>query len=44
MDGNKVYTTAEVVIGAASDLAYSYEFDPASGYEELVVSAAAKHD
>jgi predicted DNA-binding protein with PD1-like motif len=38
MDGCKVYTTAEIVLGSTNELAYSYELDPQTGYEELVVN------
>lgn len=37
MDGNVVYTTLVVVIEEHLRLRYRREFDPASGYEELVV-------
>lgn len=32
-----VFTTAEIVIGECEDLSFMREFDPASGYDELVV-------
>ncbi|RMZ97807.1 bifunctional -like [Brachionus plicatilis] len=32
-----VFTTAEIVIGECEDLAFKREFDPASGFDELVV-------
>jgi len=37
MDGCLVYTTAEVVIGVASSLIFSREYDEDSGYPELVI-------
>lgn len=35
--GCKIYTTAELVIGVLTDLAFTREPDPAFGYKELVV-------
>lgn len=37
MEGNVVYTTLVVVIEEHLRRRYRREFDPASGYEELVV-------
>lgn len=37
LDGCKIYTTAEVVVGVMPSLHYSREPDPTSGYRELVV-------
>jgi len=37
MEGNSIYTTAEVVLGNANNLLFVRELDPQSGYEELVV-------
>ncbi|NID09209.1 PPC domain-containing DNA-binding protein [Fibrivirga algicola] len=37
MTGNKIYTTAEIVIGILPDLLYTREPDPAFGYRELVI-------
>jgi predicted DNA-binding protein with PD1-like motif len=37
-DGNLVRTTAELVIGELSGLAFSRPLDPETGYDELVVS------
>ena len=44
MPGNLVYTTAEVVLGEATDLEYAYELDPRYGYHELAVRARANAD
>lgn len=35
--GNRVYTTAELVIGYTDEVAFDRAFDPDSGYRELVV-------
>ncbi len=37
LDGNLIYTTAEIVIGEADTLQFEREPDPASGWDELVV-------
>ena len=37
LEGCKIYTTAEVVIGVMPDLIYTREPDPTFGYRELVV-------
>ncbi|WP_460911885.1 PPC domain-containing DNA-binding protein [Spirosoma areae] len=37
LDGCKVYTTAEVVIGVMPDIVFAREPDPTSGYRELVI-------
>lgn len=37
MDGNSVYTTAEVVIAELLDVEFRREVDPITGYKELVV-------
>lgn len=37
MTGNKIYTTAELVIGVLPNLTYTREPDPTFGYRELVV-------
>jgi uncharacterized protein len=36
-DGSIIYTTAELIIGEASQLVFKLEFDPASGYDELAI-------
>lgn len=36
-EGSLIYTTAEVVIGEAPDMVFTREFDPDSGYPELVI-------
>ena len=35
LDGNIIFTTAEVAIAELSDLTFERQFDPASGYQEL---------
>jgi predicted DNA-binding protein with PD1-like motif len=37
MEGNRVYTTLVVSIEEHLDLRYRRDFDPASGYDELVI-------
>lgn len=37
-----VHTTAEVVIGVASSLAFSREMDPSTGFKELVISSSVR--
>lgn len=37
MDGNLIYTTAEMVIGILPDLEFARETDPTYGYKELVI-------
>ena len=37
MTGNKIYTTAELVIGILPELTYNREPDPTFGYRELVI-------
>ena len=41
LDGNLVYTTAEIVVAEHRGLAFARELDPASGYRELVVRERA---
>ena len=41
LDGCRVYTTAEIVLGELPALAFGRETDPTFGYQELVVRAAA---
>lgn len=36
--GNLVYTTAEIVIGVITDVEFSRQPDPKSGYNELVIT------
>ena len=42
LDGCKIYTTAEIVIGVMPGLRYSREPDPTFGYRELVVQKKRK--
>ena len=42
MDGNIVYTTAEIVIGYDDELEFTRETDPSTGWKELVVSRRSK--
>lgn len=37
LEGCQVYTTAEIVLGELEDSTFTREFDPQSGYEELVI-------
>jgi len=37
MEGNIVYTTIEITLACPNDLEYVREFDPLTGYDELVV-------
>ena len=37
LDGNLVYTTAEIVLGALDNRVFAREVDPTYGYRELVV-------
>ena len=41
LDGCRVYTTAEIVLGELPQLAFRRETDATSGYQELVVRPAA---
>ncbi|GAB3638794.1 hypothetical protein GCM10027422_43840 [Hymenobacter arcticus] len=41
LDGCRVYTTAEIVLGALPDLQFVRETDPTFGYKELVVKPAS---
>lgn len=41
LDGNRVYTTLELVIGELPELEFSRETDPTFGYRELTVRPAA---
>ncbi len=40
LDGCRVYTTAEIVLGALPELRFVRETDPTFGYQELVVKPA----
>lgn len=42
LDGCKIYTTAEMVIGVMPDITYVREPDPTFGYRELVVRKKQK--
>lgn len=37
LDGNHIYTTAEIAIGVLTDLTFEREIDPTYGFSELVV-------
>ena len=41
LDGCRVYTTAEIVLGELPDMEFRRETDPTFGYQELVVRPAA---
>lgn len=38
MDGNRIYTTCEIVILSMVDLEFKRELDPATGFNELKIS------
>lgn len=38
LEGCLIYTTAEIVLGSAENLQFSREPDPATGYQELVIT------
>ncbi|QKG54770.1 DNA-binding protein [Hymenobacter sp. BRD67] len=40
LDGCRIYTTAEIVLGALPELQFGRETDPTFGYKELVVKKA----
>jgi predicted DNA-binding protein with PD1-like motif len=42
LDGNIIYTTAEIVIGEAPDLKFTRKVDDATGHMELVVGKGAE--
>jgi uncharacterized protein len=42
MEGNIVYTTAELVIGVMPDLEFARESDPTYGYRELVIKRKSR--
>ena len=37
LGGNKIYTTAEIVVGSLDDVEFEREIDPTYGYAELAV-------
>ncbi|UFH57445.1 DNA-binding protein [Spirosoma sp. KNUC1025] len=37
LEGCKIYTTAEIVVGIMPDITYTREIDPTFGYRELVI-------
>ena len=39
MDGNFIYTTAEIVLGELEEVEFQRNIDPRTGYDELVVRA-----
>jgi predicted DNA-binding protein with PD1-like motif len=41
LDGCRIYTTAEIVLGALPALRFTREVDPTFGYRELVIKPAA---
>jgi predicted DNA-binding protein with PD1-like motif len=41
LDGCRVYTTAEIVLGELPALAFTREIDPTFGYRELAVRTVA---
>lgn len=38
LEGNEIYTTAEIVIGEAEDLQFHREIDPKTTYKELTIN------
>lgn len=44
LGGNKIYTTAEIVLGALEDVKFEREHDPTYGYNELAVHSTALQD
>ena len=42
LSGNKVYTTAEIVVGSLDDVEFERELDPTYGYAELAVHSKLK--
>lgn len=42
MDGNLIYTTAEIIIGEVLDLKFSRKLDPISTYDELFIEKKIK--
>jgi predicted DNA-binding protein with PD1-like motif len=42
MEGNIIYTTAELVIGVMPDLEFAREPDPTYGYRELVIKRKSR--
>lgn len=43
MDGNIIYTTAELVVGEALELRFERNSDPVTGYQELSVKLKQQH-
>ena len=39
LDGNRIYTTAEIIIGEATDLLFARAIDSETGYLELTINA-----
>ncbi len=44
LGGNKIYTTAEIVLGALDDVEFEREHDSTYGYAELAVHKKASQD
>lgn len=42
VEGNQIYTTAEIIIGIMPDYRFAKELDTASGYKELKIYSSAK--
>ena len=38
LEGSRVYTTAEIILGCMDDLRFLRTFDPGTGYDELEIS------
>ena len=43
LDGNKVYTTAEIVVASLQDVEFERQVDPTYGYAELAVHEKANN-
>ena len=39
MDGSKIYTTAEIVLGIVPNIIFKREIDPLTGYRELTIAS-----
>ncbi len=42
LEGCKIYTTAEIVVGVMASITYTRELDPTFGYKELVIRKKRK--
>jgi len=44
LDGNLIYTTAEVVLGELEDICFRREIDPETTYDELIICPRENQD